>query len=82
MIAKMPWPLIQVSLPLMFYINEIPISSQWYKKGFMIFFYCDVTAFHQVPLTPSLFSVTQHHEKRWDPSTPYAWRNYWTAPEG
>ena len=33
------------------------------KIGFMIFFYRDVTAFNQVPLT-SLFSVTQHHEKR------------------
>ena len=30
----------------------------------MIFFYLDVTAFHGVPLTP-LFSIMQHHEKRW-----------------
>ena len=28
MIAKMLWPLTQVNLPLMFYINEIPTSSQ------------------------------------------------------
>ena len=28
MIAKMIWPLIQVNLPLMFYINETPILSQ------------------------------------------------------
>ena len=33
------------------------------KKGFMFFFYRDVTAFHQVPLTP-LFSDMQNHEKR------------------
>ena len=80
MIAKMLWPLIQVNLPLMFCINEIPISSQLYKKRLYDFFYRDVTAFHQVPLT-LMFSVTQHHEKHWDPPTPYAWRNYWTAPQ-
>ena len=45
----------------MFY--EIPISSQWYKKRLYDFFYRDVTAFHEVPLT-SLFSGTQHHVKR------------------
>ena len=28
MIAKILWPLIQVNLPLMFYINEIPVSLQ------------------------------------------------------
>ena len=60
MIAKMLWPFIQVNLPLMFCINEIPISSQLYKKRLYDFFYRDVTAFHQVPLTP-LFSITQHH---------------------
>ena len=38
MIAKMLWPLIQVNLPLMFYINEIPISSQLYKKRLSDFF--------------------------------------------
>ena len=27
-----------------------------------------------------MFSISQHHEKRWDPPTPYAWRNYWTVP--
>ena len=31
MIAIMLWPLIQVNLPLMFYVNEIPISPQKYK---------------------------------------------------
>ena len=47
------------------------------KNGFMIV-YSDVTAFHEVPLTtappppPPLFSVTQHHEKRWDILTHYA----------
>ena len=41
------------------------------KKGSMNFFYRDVTAFHQVPLT-SLFSVTQHHVKLRDTPTPYA----------
>ena len=51
------------------------------KNGYMICFYRDVTAFHQsYGFSPSLFSVTQHHEKRWDPSTPYTWRNYWTVP--
>ena len=39
------------------------------KIGFMIFFYRDVTAFNQVPLT-SLFAVTQHHEKRCHPPSP------------
>ena len=74
----------------MFYINivyEIPISSQWYKKTLFDVFDRDVTTFYEVPLTP-LFSVTQHHEKRWDqttlpspplPSPLYAWCNYWTA---
>ena len=34
-------------------------------------FYRDVTAFHQVPLTPApLFSVTQHDEKRLHQPTP------------
>ena len=33
----MLWLLIQVNLPLMFYVNEIPIFSQSTKKGFMIF---------------------------------------------
>ena len=28
MIAKILWPLIQLNLPIMFYINEIPILSQ------------------------------------------------------
>ena len=41
------------------------------KNGFMIV-YSDVTAFHEVPLPPPLFSVTQHHEKRWDILTHYA----------
>ena len=55
----------------MFYINivyEIPISSQWYKKTLFDVFDRDVTTFYEVPLTP-LFSVTQHHEKRWDHTT-------------
>ena len=34
----MLWPLMQMKLPLMFYFNEIPIFSQKYKKGFIIFF--------------------------------------------
>ena len=33
----------------MLYINEISISSQQYKKRL---FYREVTAFHEVPLTP------------------------------
>ena len=48
------------------------------KKGFMIFFIVTLRPFikyHSLPL----FSATQCHEKRWDPATHYAWRNYWTA---
>ena len=37
-ITKMLWPLIQVNLPLMFYIIEIPISSQEYKKRLYDYF--------------------------------------------
>ena len=82
MIAKTLWPLIQVNLPLMFYTNEIPISSQWYKKRLYDFF--TLTLQRDVFIkyhAPPLFSVMQHHEKRWDPPTPYVWRNYWTAPQ-
>ena len=46
MFAKMLWPLMQVNLPLMFYVNEIPISSQKQKKRLYDFFYRDVKAFH------------------------------------
>ena len=48
------------------------------KKGFIIFFTVTLRTFikyHSLPL----FSVTQYHEKCWDPATHYAWRNYWTA---
>ena len=79
MIAKILWPLIQVNLPLMFYINAVPISSQLYRKRLYDFFYRDFTAFHELPFN-TLFSVTQHHEKRWYPPISNAWRNYWTAP--
>ena len=54
MIAKMLRSLIQVNLPLMFYINEIPISSQLQKRLYD-FFYRDVTVFHGVPLTTLVF---------------------------
>ena len=51
----------------------------------MIFFtVTHVKAFYEVPLTPTLpplFSMTRHHEKRWNPPTPYAWRSYWTTPD-
>ena len=57
-------------------LTIIPISSQKYKKAS---FYLCVTAFHEVPLTPLFFNVTQHHEKRWDPHTHYAWHNYLTT---
>ena len=36
----------------MFYINKIPISSQENDKSLYDFFYRDVTAFHEVLLTP------------------------------
>ena len=55
MIAKMLWPLIQVNLPLMSFINEIPILSQKYKKKALWLFYRDVTVFHQIPLTSVVF---------------------------
>ena len=45
------------------------------KKGFMIFFYRDVTTFYQATLTP-LFSVTQHNKKRCDPPTLYTLRSF------
>ena len=47
------------------------------KKALWFSFYRDVTAFHQVH-SPSLFSITQHHKKRWDSPTPYPWHNFWT----
>ena len=50
-----------------------------HKKDFMIFFTVTLQPFMKYNSYP-LFSVTQHHEKRWDPPTPYAWRKYWTAP--
>ena len=62
----------------MFYIKNISISSQQSKKRLNNFFYRDITVFYEVPLTP-LFSVTQHHEKLWDPPNPYVSRSYWTA---
>ena len=49
MIAKMLWALMQVNLPLIFLINEIPISSQLYKKRLYDFFECGVIAFHEIP---------------------------------
>ena len=63
MIAKILWPLIQVNLPLMFYNNEIPMSSQYYKKGFMILFTVTLRPFVKYH-SPPLFSVTQHYKKR------------------
>ena len=63
-------PLIQVNLPLMFYINEIPTRHNSTKKRLYDFFYRDVTAVHQVPFT-LLFSVMQYHKKRGNPPTPY-----------
>ena len=56
-------PLIQVNLPLMFYINEIPTRHSSTKKRLYDFFYSGVTAVHQVPFV-LLFSVTQYHKKR------------------
>ena len=52
----MLWPLIQVNLPLMFCINEIPISSQQYKKKGFIFFTVTLGPFmkyHSPPCFPS-----------------------------
>ena len=66
MIAKMLWPLIQVNLSLMFYINEIPTRHNNTKKCFLTLFYCDVTAFHQVPLTIVVF----RHAISWETLRP------------
>ena len=57
MFAKMLWPLMQVNLPLMFYVNEIPISSQKHKKrlyDFMTFFTATLRPFikYHSPLPP------------------------------
>ena len=79
MIAKMIWALIQVYFPLMFYINEIPTRHNSTKKGFMIFFSVTLRPFIKYHSHP-LFSVTQHHEKHWDPPNPYACRSYWAVP--
>ena len=70
MIAKMLWPLIQVLCNRCSILIKSRSCHNSTKKALWFFFYRDVTAFHQVPLTP------RHHEKRWNPSTPYAWRNY------
>ena len=48
------------------------------KKGFIIFFILTLRPFMKYH-SPPLFSVTQHHERRWDPPTCYAWCNYWTS---
>ena len=48
----MVWPLIQVNLPLMFYMNEKSISSQQYKKRVCDFF---------LPWRYGLSSSTTHH---------------------
>ena len=61
---KMLWPLIQVNFPLMFCCIN-PFSSKWYKKRLYDFFYRDVTAFHEVPLTPPWFpscNITKNAE--------------------
>ena len=77
MIAKMLWPLTQVNLPLKFYINEAQISL----KTLWFFFTVTLWSFikHHSPTSPN--PLVFHHEKRWDASTPYAWRNYWTVPK-
>ena len=49
------------------------------KKDFYDFFTVPLQLFIKYHSSP-LFSVTQHHGKRWEPPTPYAWRNYWTVP--
>ena len=79
MIAKTLWPLIQVNLPLIFFINEIPILSQKYNKGLYDFFTVTLRSFIKYH-SPLLFSVTKHYQKRWDIPTPYAWPNYWAPP--
>ena len=67
---------------------KLPINvlNQWNPDFFAIvhkrlndFFCRDVLLFMRYR-SPSLFSVTQYHEKHWGPPTPYAWRNYWTGP--
>ena len=48
----------------MFYIAEIPISSQRFKRRLYDFFYCDITAFHEVQLTLLFFvsNITKNAE--------------------
>ena len=49
----------------MFYINEIPISSQWYKKGFMIFFTVMLRPFIKYRSPPPCFpsrNITKNAE--------------------
>ena len=71
-IAKMLWPMIQVNVPLMFYINEITVSLEWHKTGFMIFFllWHFGLSWSTIHVPPSLLPITQHHEKRCDHPTP------------
>ena len=58
--------MIQVNLPLMFYINEIlhNLFTIVQQKA-LCFFYRDIKAFHEVPLTPPCFpshSITKNAE--------------------
>ena len=52
----------------MFYINEISTLWQWCKTRLYDFFAMKLLPFIKYQ-SPTLFSVTQHHEKRWDPPT-------------
>ena len=58
-------------IPLMFCINEIPISSTIIQKKALRFFTVTLWSFINSLL---LFSVIQHNEKRCDPPISFAWR--------
>ena len=44
--------------------SELTLSRSLHNSTKKASFYLRVTAFHEVPLAPLFFNVTQHHEKR------------------
>ena len=67
----------------MFYINEITVSSEWHKTGFMIFFltltFRPFMKYHSPP--PLLVSHYATSRKTLRPPNSYAWHNFWTDPK-